>query len=116
MSLFHRAKEIFIAASEYDAGARIDYVKTACGGDRELNEEVLSLLEQHESLADPHVDAAAEGAAGDGPPSPGTVLAGRYHLLHRLGRGGMGSVYLAHDRTLDIMVAVKFLSPVTPGS
>src|SRR5579863_8487310 len=39
----------------------------------------------------------------------GTSL-GRYHILHRLGHGGMSEVYLAHDELMNRDVAIKVVS------
>jgi serine/threonine protein kinase/Tol biopolymer transport system component len=39
--------------------------------------------------------------------APDTVLHNRYRIIRLLGRGGMGSVYLAFDQSLEIQVAVK---------
>ncbi len=63
-------------------------------------------------LLDPGVLRCPRDGAllGDGPdPWVGAILAGRYRLVARIGRGGMSSVYLARHTVIDRLAAVKIL-------
>lgn len=43
--------------------------------------------------------------------TPGTIFAGRYEIVGRIGAGGMSNVYKAKDQKLNRFVAVKVLKP-----
>jgi serine/threonine-protein kinase len=49
-------------------------------------------------------------------PPQGEVIAGRYKIIEALGKGSMGSVWIAEDTRLQRKVAVKTLAPVFAGS
>ncbi|MBL9100546.1 MAG: serine/threonine protein kinase [Myxococcales bacterium] len=65
-------------------------------------------------LLSPGPPAAGSGSAPPGPepgddPRIGSVLKDTYHVLRKLGEGGMGAVYLAEHRSIRKKVAVKIL-------
>lgn len=44
------------------------------------------------------------------------MLSSRYRLIHQMGAGGMGSVWLAQDLNLDTEVAIKLIDPAIAES
>ena len=50
------------------------------------------------------------------PPLLAAELARQYDILRAIGRGGMGMVWLARERSLDRLVAIKVLSDEAVGS
>jgi serine/threonine-protein kinase len=59
---------------------------------------------------------ASTASVDQGPFPPGAILAQRYRIVSRLGRGGMGEVYRADDLLLGQPVALKFLLLATTAS
>jgi len=105
-SLHERAGEVFLAALSRPVAERDAFLVDACRGDEALLREVGSLLLFHEDESEPEIDPFAgrkDYAAGD-------VFAGRYRMIARVGRGGMGDVWRADDLTLEAPVALKLMN------
>ena len=48
--------------------------------------------------------------------APGEVFAGRYRMVERIGRGGMGDVWRADDLVLETEVALKVIQSARPAA
>jgi serine/threonine protein kinase/Tfp pilus assembly protein PilF len=108
------AEAIFHTALELDAAGRTAYITRACSGDPTLYAEVTSLIEAFEKsdglLEQSFFNLGLEVLHHDSLQSLSGTSVGPYKILHPLGKGGMGEVYLAQDTRLDRKVALKFLS------
>ncbi|HVF39889.1 MAG TPA: serine/threonine-protein kinase, partial [Gemmatimonadaceae bacterium] len=117
---WQRVKGVVANALETPPSEREKLVQAECGGDAELCAEVQSLLsaaEAADSLPEARSAMASAGAALAADQDATlrslleSVLSHQYEFIRPLGRGGMGSVYLARERALERFVAIKVLRP-----
>ena len=92
---------------------RQDYLKQACGEDAVLFDRVATLLRAHDEgsgfLESPGVAPTLEIAPIA--EKPGMKI-GRYKLVHEIGQGGMGVVYMAVQKEpVKRKVALKIIKP-----
>jgi len=106
------------ALEQNSSAARIALVERRCGQDTELLEEAESLLAEAEALINERTDSfedCVQNAAStfwqEGPPRGGERV-GAYVIVRELGRGGMGTVFLAEraDGQFEKQVAIKILN------
>jgi serine/threonine protein kinase/tetratricopeptide (TPR) repeat protein len=109
-SRYERAKDIFLAASEQPDEEREAFVERECGGDETLLEEVRSLLEHHDE-GDPEAETSLLPPGPRPIPRAAPEVIGPYRVLHEIGAGGMGIVYLGvrDDDKFKRRVAIKLL-------
>src|SRR5215207_4203114 len=133
-------ESLFELALKTPTSERAALLERACEGQPELRRRVERLLSAHEksdamldeqaAFADTGDSAERSGGGTDAftPPdkdiSPastiaapavtaeGAVVAGRYTLVHRIGEGGMGEVWVAkQDHPVKRKVALKLIKP-----
>jgi hypothetical protein len=114
-SLYERAGEVFISALARPPAERDAFLVDACKDDEELLREVASLLMFH-----------TDGGVAEPPPSgpsgevekfsAGDLFGGRYRMIARIGRGGMGDVWRADDLVLETEVALKLMRSTSPAT
>jgi serine/threonine protein kinase/tetratricopeptide (TPR) repeat protein len=110
-----QAKSIFLQAIEEHAPEQWPaFLEQACDGDVPLRAEVERLLRIQAAMGTFH--EVPRSALGDTidlslAERPGTVI-GAFRLLHQIGEGGMGVVYLAEqEKPVRRLVALKIIKP-----
>lgn len=112
MSEIIRLRELFAAAIALVPEQRESFLDDACGTDAALRAELDALLACDATVSDPLAEgvAAAAEQLHAGAPWQGRRV-GNYRIVGELGRGGMGSVYLAEraDAEYQARVAIKLI-------
>ncbi|MHC4948470.1 MAG: serine/threonine-protein kinase [Planctomycetota bacterium] len=109
---YDEIKRIFLLACTLEGDARRELLDRECGDDRDLRSQVEALLTRDvpsEGVTVPMAGRGPGGAAAGGVAVPEHV--GRCRVLHEIGRGGMGVVYLGvlEDGRFRRRVAIKLL-------
>jgi len=108
-----RINELLWQAAPLEGEALAEFLERACAGDAELRREVESMLGGEVDTGEILKHSPAAGwrqQARTDALRTGEKIS-HYRIESRIGRGGMGEVYLARDERLQRPVAVKILPP-----
>ncbi len=103
---WERVRAVLEGALERPEAERSSLLDAACGSDRELREEIESLI-AYEDRAERFLENPSMSGT-ESRKLVGHSLA-HYEILEEVGRGGMGVVYRANDTKLGRDIAIKVL-------
>ena len=110
-----KLEEVFESAVQRPPGERAQFLDLACAGDEALRSQVETLLLSYEQagsfMESPALGSALSETLVDQTTSVIGLRLGSYKIVRELGRGGMGSVYLAvrADDEFHKQVAIKLI-------